>query len=140
MFTLVCHPLEMANKVNDADHILITLQFSSLSKSNAREVTIILCFQSAIERAASPVREIICPFCIHELCVNVLGFHATNVQNGMAFTQPKTTCDPWIGIPSRTSVYKYAYSVNRSRKLRWQSIRFGIRRLHVRSSTAPYQK
>ena len=61
MFTLVCHPLEMANKINDADHILITLRFSSLSKSNARELTITLGFQSAIERADSPVREIICP-------------------------------------------------------------------------------
>ena len=50
MFTLVCHPLEMANKINDADHILISLQFSSLSKSNAREVTITLGFKTAIER------------------------------------------------------------------------------------------
>ena len=62
MFTRVRHPLEMANKINDADHILITLQFSSLSKSNARELTITLGFQSAIERADSPVREIICPW------------------------------------------------------------------------------
>ena len=61
MFTFVCHPLEMANKINDADHILINLRFSSLSKSNARELTITLGFQSTIERADSPVREIICP-------------------------------------------------------------------------------
>ena len=61
MFTLVCHPLEMANKINDADHILIILRFSSLSKSNARELTITLGSKSAIERADSPVREIICP-------------------------------------------------------------------------------
>ena len=60
MFTLVCHPLEMANKINDADHILITLRFSSLFKSNARELTITLGFQSTIERADSPVREITC--------------------------------------------------------------------------------
>ena len=53
----------MANKINDADHILITLRFSSLSKSNARELTITLGFQSTIERADSPVREIICPCC-----------------------------------------------------------------------------
>ena len=51
----------MANKINDADHILIALQFSPLSKSNARELTFTLGFQSAIERADSPVREIICP-------------------------------------------------------------------------------
>ena len=64
----VCHPLEMANKIDDADHILITLQFSPLSKSNARELTITLGFQSAIERADSPVREIICP------CKNTMHF------------------------------------------------------------------
>ena len=51
MFTLVCHPLEAVNKINNADHILITLQFPSLSKSNARELTITLGFQSTIERA-----------------------------------------------------------------------------------------
>ena len=62
MLTLVCHPLEMANKINDADQILITLRFSSLLKFNTREVTITLGFQCAIERAASPVREIICPW------------------------------------------------------------------------------
>ena len=59
MFTLVCHPLEIANKINDADHILITLRvFFSLT----RELTITLGFQSTIERADSPVREIICPW------------------------------------------------------------------------------
>ena len=60
MFTLVCHPREMANKINVADHILITLRFSSLSNSNAREVIITLGFQAATERADSPVREILC--------------------------------------------------------------------------------
>ena len=69
MFTLVCHPLEMANKINDADHVLITLWFSSLSESNARGLTITLGFQSTIERADSPVREIICSWCKVNACV-----------------------------------------------------------------------
>ena len=83
MFTLVCHPLEMANKINDADHILINLRFSTLSISNTRELTITLGFQSAIERADSPVREIICP-CVKLICVFVFAYAKSGFSHDAA--------------------------------------------------------